>query len=110
MPNHIVMSRRTDGHFCPGISSTPHKMDWNRLGHKLWNALFYVVYLAPKWCFVLSPLAIFIFFSVLENIPVSGWPHCAAICSNKNYAGVKCDLFKFDDGTNQCNFYSDMTR
>ena len=38
---------QTDGHFCPGISSTPHKMAWNRLWHRHWNTPIYVDYLAP---------------------------------------------------------------
>ena len=42
------MPTQTDGLFCPDISSTPHKMAWNRLWACTLEYTFCIIYLAPK--------------------------------------------------------------
>ena len=39
------MPAKTNGHFCPGISSTPHEMSWNRLWAGTLEYTFCVVYI-----------------------------------------------------------------
>ena len=43
------MPTQTDGHFCLGISSTPHRMAWNIICPFTMEYTFCVVYLAPNF-------------------------------------------------------------